>query len=233
MRNTVRKTAPPPSTAAPAASAHTLDRATFGRRLHAARKQLGWTLAELGERSGVSITTISRAERGQLALGYENFSALARALKMDMGAMFAEAGVTATPFAGPVLTRAGEGVVYRGLAFSYEFLGTASVGKQMHPVLGTVHARAVAGPEDYARHPGEEFVYVLSGSIDVHFDTGKVMRLARGDSLYFDSRIGHAYVSVSRHLAKVIGVITSESSFMKEARSRDTELPARAARKQR
>ncbi|WP_298925083.1 XRE family transcriptional regulator [uncultured Ramlibacter sp.] len=220
MRNSQLKSAAPPAAAPPPASGHTLDRVTFGRRLHAARKQLGWTLAELAERSGVSITTISRAERGQLALGYENFSGLARALKMDMGAMFAEAGVAATPFAGPVLTRAGQGVVYRGIAFSYEFLGTTAVGKQMHPVHGTVHSRAVSGPEDYARHPGEEFVYVLSGSIDVHFDTGQVVRLKRGDSLYFDSRIGHAYVSVSRHLAKVLGVITSESSLMKDARKR-------------
>jgi transcriptional regulator with XRE-family HTH domain len=214
MRNsTSRAEGPAP------ASPPTLDRATFGRRLHHARKELGWTLADLSERSGVSIPTISRAERGQLALGYENFSALARALQMDMSAMFAEAGVPTRPFAGPVLTRAGQGVVYHGAAFSYEFLGTTAAGKQMSPVLGTVHARAIHGPEDYARHPGEEFVYVLTGSIDVHFDTGKVVRLERGDSLYFDSRIGHAYVSVSRQLAKVIGVITSESSLMKKARA--------------
>jgi ribosome-binding protein aMBF1 (putative translation factor) len=47
-----------------------LDRTTFGNRLRTARKRFGWTLAQLAERSGVSITTISRAERGQLALGY-------------------------------------------------------------------------------------------------------------------------------------------------------------------
>lgn len=236
MRKPKSEAAPAPS--APArqqASGHTLDRTTFGRRLRTARKELGWTLAELAERSGVSITTISRAERGQLALGYENFSALGRALRMDMSSMFGEAGVEAAPFAGPVLTRAGQGVVYRGLAFSYEFLGTTAAGKQMSPVLGTVHARAIAGPEDFARHPGEEFVFVLTGSIDVHFDTGEVIRLERGDSLYFDSRIGHAYVSVSRHLAKVIGVITSESSMMKKARANDAqaqvEAPLRGGRR--
>lgn len=208
--------------------ANTLDRATFGKRLRSARKQFGWTLARLADLSGVSITTISRAERGQLALSYEKFSALGRALRMDMGSMFAEAGVPARPFAGPVLTRSGQGVVYRGLSFSYEFLGTSAVGKQMHPVLGTVHARRVEGPDDFARHPGEEFVYVLSGAIDVHFDNGEKIHLERGDSLYFDSRIGHAYVSVSRQLARVIGVITSESSMMRMAREGEAvaALPA-------
>src|SRR5512140_3235828 len=187
--------------------ANTLDRATFGKRLRSARKQFGWTLAHLAALSGVSITTISRAERGQLALSYEKFSALGRALQMDIGSMFAEAGAVAAPLAGPVVTRAGKGVVYRGLSFSYEFLGTSAAGKQMSPILGTVYARRIDGPEDFARHPGEEFVYVLTGMIDVHFENGRVVQLRRGDSLYFDSRIGHAYVTVSRQLAKVIGVI--------------------------
>ncbi len=206
--------------------AHTLDRGTFGKRLRAARKQHGWTLAQVAELSGVSITTISRAERGQLALSYEKFTALGRALRMDMGAMFAEAGGMVTPFAGPIVTRAGEGVVYRGLSLAYEFLGTTVMGKQMSPILGTVHARRVNGPEDMARHPGEEFVHVLSGVIEVHFENGQSVRLGRGDSLYFDSRIGHAYISTSRRQARIIGVTTNESSTMRLARE---EVESRGA----
>lgn len=200
------------------AATNLLDREIFGSRLRTARKQFGWTLAQLAELSGVSITTISRAERGQLALGYENFAALGRALQMDMNAMFAGAGVEPSPLDGPVITRAGEGVVYRGLSFAYEFLGTTIVGKQMSPVVGTVHARTVNGPADFARHAGEEFAYVLSGVMEVHFDNGEVVRLARGDSLYFDGHIGHAYVSVSRQLARIVGCTTSESSHMQLAR---------------
>jgi transcriptional regulator with XRE-family HTH domain len=210
-----------PSPARPNASP-TLDRVEFGKRLRAARKQFGWTLAQVAERSGVSIPTISRAERGQLALSYEKFSALGHALRMDMGAMFAAAGATSASLDRPVVTRAGQGVTYRGLAFSYQFLGTQAVGKQMTPILGTVHARSLNGPEDFARHDGEEFVYILSGAVDVHFEGGEVVRLARGDMLYFDSRIGHAYVTVSRQLARTIGACTSESNLMRSARDGQT-----------
>lgn len=196
---------------------------TFGERLRAARKQLGWTLAQVAERSGVSITTISRAERGQLALTYEKLSSVGRALRLDMGAMFAEPGASAVPLDRPVVTRANQGVVYRGLGFSYQFLGTGASGKKMNPILGTVHARTINGPQDYSRHEGEEFVYVLDGTVDVHFEGGEVVRLTRGDTLYFDSRLGHAYVSVSRRLAKVIGACTSESSLMRLARDGASE----------
>jgi transcriptional regulator with XRE-family HTH domain len=196
-----------------------LGRETFGRRLRSARKSLGWTLQQLSERSGVSVPTISRAERGQLALGYENFAALGHALKMDMNAMFAGEGVKTSALQSPVVTRAGQGVVYRGLSFAYEFLGTTATGKRMSPVVGTVHARRIEGPEDFARHDGEEFAYVLSGTIEVHFETGEVLRLGRGDSLYFDSHIGHAYISTSRQLARIVGVISTESLQMRTARA--------------
>ena len=210
-----------PTQAAPTAEI-TLDRKTFGTRLRAARKQLGWTLQQLAERSGVSITTISRAERGLLALGYDNFAALAAALQMDLGEMFASAGAPtgATSIRGPIVTRAGQGVAYQGDSFVYEFLGSNVVGKKMIPVLGTVHARHFNGPEDFARHPGEEFLYVLSGAVEVHFDTGEVSRLGKGDLIYFDSRIGHAFISVGRVAARTIGAITAESEPIRQARDR-------------
>lgn len=203
-----------------AAVSHTLDRETFGRRLRAARKRFGWTLQEVAKRSGVSVPTISRAERGHLALSYEKFSALAHALKMDIGALFGERDAPGESLRGPIVTRAGEGVAYRGQSFTYEFLATQATGKQMSPILGTVRARAIHGPEDFSRHEGEEFVYVISGAIEVHFETGQTIRLARGDSLYFDSHIGHAYISTSRQLARTIGATTSESTQMRFARKR-------------
>jgi transcriptional regulator with XRE-family HTH domain len=208
-----------------AAPSRALDRESFGRRLRTARKKYGWTLAEVAQRSGISITTISRAERGQLALSYEKFSALARALKLDIGTLFSETGGAIEPLQRPIVTRAGAGVTYRGLAFTYEFLATQAAGKQMSPILGTVHARRIEGPDDFARHEGEEWVYVLSGAVEVHFENGQVVKLARGDSLYFDSRLGHAYISTSRQLAKTIGACTSESNLMRFARERGAAPP--------
>lgn len=208
-----------------------LDRVTFGKRLRLARKAFGWTLLQVAEASGVSITTISRAERGQLALSYEKFSALARALQMDLAAMFSEAGTTSTRLEGPVVTRAGRGVHYRGQAISYEFLGTQAGHKQMSPSIGTVHARKINGPEDYASHPGEEFAYVLSGRVEVHFVDKRCVELGRGDTLYFDSRTGHAYISTSRVPARIIGACTSESDLLRHARGGAPSKPARRARR--
>jgi hypothetical protein len=53
-----------------------------------------------------------------------------------------------------------------------------------------------------------------------------VVRLGRGDSLYFDSRLGHAYVSVSRQLARIIGMTIGESEHMTSAREAPVFAPA-------
>jgi len=135
-------------------------------------------------------------------------------LQLDIGTLFSDDYALPANNEGPVVTRAGEGVRYRGQSFTYEFLATAATGKPINPVLGTIHARSVNGPKDFAKHAGVEFVYVLSGEIEVHFEHGDKVHLGRGDSLYFDSRIGHAYITVSRQLARVIGVITTESQQM-------------------
>ncbi len=71
-----------------------------------------------------------------------------------MNAMLEGAGVKPAQFDGPVVTRAGKGVVYRGLSIAYEFLGTTAAGKQMSPIVGVVHARRIHGPEDFVRHSG-------------------------------------------------------------------------------
>jgi hypothetical protein len=59
-----------------------------------------------------------------------------------------------------------------------------------------------------------------------------MVHLGRGDSLYFDSRLGHAYVSVSRQLAKIVGMTTAESGHMTSAREAPASPPAGKVRPQ-
>ena len=45
-------------------------------------------------------------------------------------------------------------------------------------------------------HPGEEFVYVLEGTLDLHTLQYQPSRLNAGDSILFDAVMPHAYVAV-------------------------------------
>jgi hypothetical protein len=97
-------------------------------------------------------------------------------------------------------------VTYRGLAFSYEFLATQATGKQMNPILGTVHARASRDRTTTLGTRARSSSTCSRRRWRCHFETGEVVKLAKGDSLYFDSRVGHAYISTSRQLARTLGL---------------------------
>ena len=49
-----------------------------------------------------------------------------------------------------------------------------------------------------SRHHGEEFVYVLSGEVELYTEFYEPARLRAGESFYIDSRMGHRVISVSR-----------------------------------
>ncbi len=62
---------------------------------------------------------------------------------------------------------------------------------------------------DWVRHPGEEFAYVLDGRVDFYTEYYAPLRLAPGDSVYFDSNMGHAYIAVGDDVSRVLSVCTS------------------------
>ena len=193
----------------------TIDRADVGARLRHRRKANGLTLQQLSDRSGVTLSMISKAERGEVALTYDKFAALARALGIDFHDLFGRPTDTAAadtaPAGGISFTPAGQHVLYRSGNYGYGMLAADFAGKRMVPMRATVSARSLEEFADYIRHPGEEFVYLLSGTLRICFEDGRDAVLQPGDSLYFHSTTGHIYLSIGEGDAEAI-VVCSEKS---------------------
>lgn len=187
-----------------------LDRETLGKRVQAARRSQGKTLADVAGAAGISITTVSRVERGQMSLTYEKLSALAKTLKLELSSLFSGQEGAAGPDLEPSLTQAGHGISYRSETYCYTLMNVDVHNKRMNPTHMVVYARSPKEFPEFSRHEGEEFVYVLAGTLEVHFETGKVVTVKKGDCLYFDSRIGHLYVSVGKGNAEIMGAITAD-----------------------
>ena len=67
----------------------------------------------------------------------------------------------------------------------------------MMPFHTRVKARSFEEFQDWSRHHGEEFVYVLSGEVELYTEFYEPARLRAG-SFYIDSRMGHRVISVSK-----------------------------------
>ena len=180
-------------------------RADLGRHLRQLRRDRGWTLAELAERSGLAISTISKAERGVISLTYDRLSQLARGLDVDLAAIFAAEGQSFEPGSFAV-ARNGDFRRQETENYVYEMLFPDVWNKAMTPMMGSLKARELVDFEEFVRHPGQEFLVVLEGAVTVFLDGRDPVRLTRGDSIYFDSSIGHLYASDGDNDARILVV---------------------------
>lgn len=188
------------------------DRVRLGLGLREHRKARRLTLKELSARCGVALSTLSKMELGQISVSYEKLAAVARALALDVGQLFdARAPLppgTATPTV--VWSSADTTPTYSSGNYDYRMLAAGFPGKRMTPLFGRIVARELGQFPDFIRHPGQEFVMVKSGRVRIHFENHETIELGRQESAYFDSGIGHIYLSLGRADAQVL-VVMSES----------------------
>lgn len=178
---------------------------SLGARVRQIRKTRKWTLKELSDRTGLAISTISKMERGEISLTYDRFMRLAQGLGLDVGELF-DAEAEGFAHGTITVTRAGEAPIHRSATYDYDMLASDVSGKHMVPMVGRIKAHSFAAFEDFISHPGEEFIYVLAGEVTVFLKGRDAITLGQGDSIYFDSGIGHAYVSAGDQDAMVLGV---------------------------
>jgi transcriptional regulator with XRE-family HTH domain len=184
------------------------DRVSVGARLRDMRKARKLTLKDLSRRSGVALSTLSKMELGQISASYEKLAAVARALSVEVGQLLG-AGETVAGDA-PVALRStlADAPRYDTDNYDLRMLATAFPGKRMTPAWGRIEARSIGEFPDFVRHAGQEFVMVLAGSVRIAFETGESIRLKRHETAYFDSGVGHVYLSTGRSPAEIVVVMS-------------------------
>lgn len=188
------------------------DPASVGGRLRALRKEKRLTLKDLSERSGVALSTLSKMELGQVSASYEKLGLVARGLGVEIARLFQPAADARAHKAAPRVVRSviDEAPRYDAENYDLRMLATAFPGKRMTPAWGRIAARKVDEFSDFVRHAGQEFVIVLAGSVRIVFETGEEIALARQESAYFDSGVGHVYLSTSRQPAEMLVVMVED-----------------------
>lgn len=177
------------------------------KRLRAAAQL---TLQQLSERSGVSVSTLSKIENGQLSPTYEKIAALASGLGVEVGELFGQFPKQ-TPLGRRSITRAGGGAVHETDQYRYEAVNADLPNKRFVPLVTTIKSRSIQQFGGLSRHDGEEFIYVLEGEVTVHTDFYTPLTLSKGDSCYFDSAMGHACISGGEEDARVLWVCSHTS----------------------
>jgi len=196
------------------------------------------SLRAVSNATGISVSTLSKIENNLIELSYTRMMAISESLGINLTELVSTDHALGPPpstvTARRSITRAGEGVVSETRNYVYEYLNTDISKKRMIPTIAEVKPRTLAEYGEFARHRGEEFVIILEGEVELHTEHYEPLRLSKGDSVYIDSTMRHAMISVSPAAAKILFVCThaiaQENAGSVEAQSVEAPLNQSVAR---
>ena len=183
----------------------------IGEKIKSVREMKNISIEEVAERSGLNEEQIKRIE------GNEDFPSLAPLIKIAR-----VLGVRLGTFLddqqelGPVICRkksvdddAGIGFTNNAVTkhkyMSYHSLSQDKSGRHMEPFIIEIEP-AKDADFTFSTHEGEEFIYVIEGSIEINY--GKdTYNLNEGDSIYYDSIVAHHVHAFDKEGAKILAVV--------------------------
>lgn len=192
-----------------------------GLFLRELRTSNGWTLAELSERTGIPVSTLSKVETGKMSLSYDKLVRLSAGLDIDITRLFS-AGMPPpeSPEAMTArrsITPRGEGPSIETSAYNYTYPSADLLKKLLNPMIIDVKVRSIKDFGELMRHTGEEYVLVLEGQCEFHTDIYAPSVLNTGDSAYFDAAMGHGYVAIGEGPCRILSVCSATDADLKSA----------------
>jgi transcriptional regulator with XRE-family HTH domain len=189
---------------------------TLGGLIRLVRKRNDWTLRQMSAKVGIPLSTLAKVEADKLSLTYDKLQQLTSRLGLTMAEFLAQAESSRAPSpphlvtARRSLTSDGKSIAVATSNYDYEYLCADLREKRMVPILARIRAHDIAEFGELVRHQGEEFIFVLEGTIEVHLQFYAPVTLALGQGIYIDSTMGHAYVAKDCESALVLAVCSSE-----------------------
>lgn len=181
--------------------------AGIGAVIRRARSARGLTLDELAGMVGLSVTFLSRIERGLIACSIGNLLEIAGVLELRPAELFAEEEDRTRAYR---VVRSIDAIPSKGADANYAWRKLASgVGEQR---LETFLLELSAKPRrpTLVAHPGEEMCFVLEGSVE--FQVGdETITLERGDSIHLRSDVPHMAWARGSGSARLLMVTSIEN----------------------
>jgi transcriptional regulator with XRE-family HTH domain len=167
----------------------------LGSAIRQRRRDLGLTLVDVAGRAGLSHPFLSQVERGLARPSMRSLTALAAALHTTAQALLAlpaevaPVSVVHHEVPQPIVDSPG---------------GTVrSLVRGERAMLPVEFNGAPDSFEEYYCHDGEEFLYVVQGSIEMDVE-GSLSQLSAGDSLYYEGGLRHRWRRVTAGPVRVI-----------------------------
>ena len=174
----------------------------IAERLRGLRDTLELSIDELVAECGISKEEYMQAETGDSDISVSMLQKIARKYDIALDVLMFGAEPKMNSY---FLTRAGKGTsIERTKAYKYQSLAAGFIHREADPFIVTVEPNDA--PMHYNTHEGQEFNYVLEGSMMISIN-GKELILNEGDSLYFNSNLPHGMKALNGKNVRFLAII--------------------------
>jgi transcriptional regulator with XRE-family HTH domain len=179
-----------------------------GERIKKLREAQEMTLAQICKLTGIDTERLAAYEEGREVPAIGAVIQLSRVLGSKMEGLLHGGAVVSEAL---TICRSGDSLagVQGGTEQSYSYsplTRPGTVGHIMEPFMVTFDPKVPQGVP--ITHDGQEFVYVVEGSIELFYN-GQTHRLEKGDSAYLDASLPHTYHGLGESESRMLAVVSS------------------------
>ncbi|MGE5308771.1 MAG: helix-turn-helix domain-containing protein [Deltaproteobacteria bacterium] len=176
----------------------------IGQRMRDLREIAGLSIEAMGQQFKVPPALYAKYEAGETDIPVSFLVEVAQHFNVELTALLTGGDPHLHSYC---LVRKDKGLTTkRRKEYKYQDLAFNFVHKKAEAFLVSVDPKPARTAVHYYAHPGQEFNYVIKGTLKILLDGHEVM-LSEGDSLYFDAGIKHAMRAVGQKPAKFLAVI--------------------------
>lgn len=174
----------------------------IAERIKGLREIAGISVETMAAKSGTTVDQYNGFENGSYDIPVSLLLKIAHILNVDLSALLSGENPRLHVYC---IVRKGKGLsVERRKNYKYENLAYNFINKKAEPFIVTIDPSAKDTIPN--SHTGQEFNYVLEGSVKITIDIHEVV-LNEGDSIYFDSGYSHSLEAVNNKSAKLLAVV--------------------------
>ncbi|QUH22768.1 cupin domain-containing protein [Methanobacterium alkalithermotolerans] len=176
----------------------------IGARVMEMRKISQITDSEMADFLNMPLETYNKYESGEKDIPASVLYEIAHKFKVDLGLLLTGEETRMHIFS---VTRKNKGVaVERQKQYKYENLAEKFIHKKAEPFIVTVEPQSKSKKPSTNSHPGQEFNYVLEGSMKIYIHNHEIV-LNEGDSIFFDSSYQHAMEALNGKPARFLAMV--------------------------
>ena len=182
-----------------------------GFKIKGIRESKNLSIEEISERSGLSIDQIASIENDQFLPSLGPLIKIARALGVRLGTFLDDSDEL-----GPVICRKEDRERNNSISFSnnatearknmvYHSLARQKAGRSMEPFIIDIQP-SEERTFKLSAHEGEEFIYVMSGEVEIEYGKERYV-LNAGDNIFYDSIVEHHVHGADGKSAQILAVV--------------------------